>query len=328
MPPLISVIIPVYKVEAYLPACVESVLAQTYSNLEIILVDDGSPDSCPGMCDGFAERDSRIQVIHKENGGLSSARNTGIDAARGDFLAFLDSDDLWSPLFLEHLYRAAAQTGADLAVCRFQRFRGEAAFHTGSYAAPELLSPRAAFECFFNERNVNMVVAWNKLYRKELFRALRYPVGRLHEDEAVIHEIIGSARSVAWLEEALYYYREAPNSITTAKFNLRRLDETLAKEDRIAYFETRGMRDLADRTRVAYLSNLMRLYRTVQSQLSDGNEKEEACAHLYRRFCQIHSAKLVADAPLPMRVRCRLFRWFPVFFSKLENARLKGRETV
>ena len=103
MKPLVSVIIPVYKVEAYLTACVESVLAQTWQDFEIILVDDGSPDQCPRMCDEFAARDSRIRVIHKENGGVSTARNVGIHAAEGTYLAFLDSDDLWSPLFLEKM---------------------------------------------------------------------------------------------------------------------------------------------------------------------------------------------------------------------------------
>ena len=134
MNPLISVIIPVYKVEDYLTACVESVLAQTYQTFEIILVDDGSPDNCPQMCDEFAARDSRIRVIHKPNGGLSSARNAGIDGAKGEYLAFLDSDDLWTPLFLERLYRAIGETGADLAVCLFRRFRG----------TPPLEQPEAA----------------------------------------------------------------------------------------------------------------------------------------------------------------------------------------
>ena len=106
MEPLISVIVPVYKVEQYLGRCVESLLAQTYKNVEIILVDDGSPDSCPAMCDEYAAKYEKIQVIHQENKGLSGARNTGIDHAKGDFLAFVDSDDLWSPHFLESLYKA------------------------------------------------------------------------------------------------------------------------------------------------------------------------------------------------------------------------------
>ena len=345
MKPLISVIIPVYKVEQYLTACVESVLAQIYRNFEIILVDDGSPDNCPRMCDEFAARDSRIRVIHKENGGLSSARNTGIDAARGDYLAFLDSDDLWTPLFLERLYRAVEQTGADMAVCLFRRFRGEAPTELPETVPTVALTRQEAFECLFGVRNENMVVAPNKLYDSRLFstinentavvwnklchvdvmRSVRYPVGKLHEDEAVIHEIIGNTHKVAWVEEWHYLYRESPNSITNAKFNLRRLDEMDAKEGRIAYFEGRGMHDLADRTRLVYLSNLMRLYRTVQAELDDPAAAREQCKRIHHRFCELYTQELVKDLSAGNKLRHVLFRMVPGAFSRLDHKRLKRK---
>ena len=325
---LISVIIPVYKVEAYLTACVESVLAQTYQNLELILVDDGSPDNCPQMCDVFAARDSRVRVIHKENGGLSSARNAGIGVARGEYLAFLDSDDLWSPLFLERLYRAIQETGADFSVCLFRQFCEAPAVLTPEESKTEVLTQRQAFECFFNERNVNMVVAPNKLYRRCLFDAVRYPVGKIHEDEAVIHEIIGGAKTVAWVEEAHYHYRQAPGSITTSQFSLKRLDETYAKEQRIAWLEAHGMHDLADRTRVIYLSNLMRLYRTVHQELDDKTAARKACSKLYATFKSVYNTELVRQESLKMRLRCILFTVFPKVYSALEYARLKRKESL
>lgn len=328
MQSLISVIIPVYKVEAYLTACVESVLAQTYANTEIILVDDGSPDNCPAMCDEFAARDSRIRVIHKENGGLSSARNAGIDAARGDYLAFLDSDDLWSPVFLERLYRAIRETDADFAVCTFQRFREEGEIAQIVPAQTLCLSQREAFECLFNHRNENMVVATNKLYGRKLFGTLRYPLGVLHEDEAVIHKIIGCANRVAWVDEAHYCYRDAPNSITTSRFTLNRLDETYAKEQRIAYFESRGMTDLAERTKLVYLNNLMRLYRRVQHEIEDMEAAVQVCRRLHERFCQLYSGTLMRRASAIIRLRCALFKQIPEFYSKLEYARLKRKGLV
>ena len=348
MTPLVSVIIPVYKVEAYLTACVESVLAQTYRNFEIILVDDGSPDNCPQMCDELAARDSRIRVIHKENGGLSSARNTGIDAARGDYLAFLDSDDLWTPLFLERLYRAVEETGADMAVCLFRRFRGEIPTELPETVPTVALTQQEAFECLFGVRNENMVVApnklydsrlfspinentavaWNKLYHVDVMRTVRYPVGKLHEDEAVIHEIIGNTHKVAWVEEWHYLYRESPNSITTAKFNLRRLDEMDAKEGRIAYFEGRGMHDLAGRTRLVYMYNLMRLYRTVQNEVEDLAAAKEACSRIYGRFRKLYTRELVKDQPSTARLRFRLFLQIPGLFSRLEYKRLKRKGII
>ena len=322
---LISVIIPVYKVEAYLTACVESVLAQTYQNLELILVDDGSPDNCPQMCDAFAARDSRIRVIHKENGGLSSARNAGIEIARGEYLAFLDSDDLWSPLFLERLYRAIQETGADFSVCLFRQFLETPAVLTPDESKTELLTQRQAFECFFNERNVNMVVAPNKLYHRCLFDAVRYPVGQIHEDEAVIHEIIGGAKTVAWVEEAHYHYRQAPDSITTAKFSLKRLDAAKSKEQRIAWFESHGIHDLADRTRISYLGNLMWLYRTVQQELDDRGAARKACSKLYATFKSVYNTELVRQESLKMRLHCMLFLLCPKVYSKLEYFQLKKR---
>lgn len=348
MNPLISVIIPVYKVEDYLTACVESVLAQTYQNFEIILVDDGSPDNCPQMCDEFAARDSRIRVIHKPNGGLSSARNAGIDGAKGEYLAFLDSDDLWTPLFLERLYQAIGETGADLAVCLFRRFRGKPPLELPEAAQTLLLTQREAFECLFGVRNENMVVApnklygrklfssinestvvaWNKLYSADTFRQIRYPVGKLHEDEAVIHEILGLTQKVAWVDEAHYLYREVPNSITTAKFTLKRLDEMYAKEQRISYFEAQGMRDLADRTRLSYLSVLMRLYRTVQAELENRSAAKTACQQIYDRFCQLCTPELIKDQTPKAKLRYSLFRHAPELFSKMDHIRLKRKGII
>ena len=322
---LISIIVPVYKVEEYLSACVESVLAQTYQNFELVLVDDGSPDNCPQMCDEFAARDSRIRVIHKENGGLSSARNVGIDAAKGEYLAFLDSDDLWTPVFLERLYSALMETGADFAVCLFRRFQGEVPTELPSVAEAEVLTQREAFECLFSLRNENMVVAPNKLYKRFIFDSIRYPLGQIHEDEAVIHQIIGSAKTVAWVEEEHYLYRQAPDSIMTARFSLKRLDETIAKEQRIEWFETNEMPDLANQTKTVYMNNLMRLYRMVQAEVEDQPAAKEACRKLHRRFCALYAQKLIAGKSTLFQVRALLFRYLPSVYSRFETNRLKRK---
>lgn len=324
---LISVIIPVYKVEDYLTECVRSVLAQTYQNIEVILVDDGSPDNCPRMCDEFAVKDSRVRVIHKENGGLSSARNAGIEAATGEYLAFLDSDDLWTPVFLVRLHTALTEADADFAVCLFRRFRGETPKELPRRIETEVLNQREAFECLFGSRNENMVVAPNKLYRRHVFYSLRYPVGKVHEDEAVIHEVIGAADRVAWVEEEHYLYRQAPNSITTAKFHLKRLDETYAKEQRIAFFEARGMQDLADRTKIGYLNNLMRLYRTVLAEVEDRSAAKEACRKLHDRFCAVFKPELLKNSSLYQRTWFTLFRCAPGLISHFDHWRLHGRNS-
>lgn len=319
MNPLISVIIPVYKVEAYLAACVESVLAQTWQNFEIILVDDGSPDNCPKMCDEFAARDSRIRVIHKENGGVSTARNVGVHAAKGTYLAFLDSDDLWSPFFLERMYHALADTTADIAVCDFRRFWGaDTVFPTGS-GRLVLMDQQETFDCLFNHRNEALVVPWGKLYRKEAFSGITYPEGRVHEDEAVIHELIGNVQKVVWLEEVHYLYRFAPNSITTSRFSLKRFDAVWAKEQRIAWFENRGMQELADKTRITTLSLLMYLHR----EAVNARAERKLCSQIHRRFCQLREPKLIRHCSGKMRVRFWLFHYMPRIISVIDHYRLK-----
>ena len=132
--PLISVIVPVYRVEAYLERCVKSILSQTYKNLEVILVDDGSPDQCPAICDACAEKDARVKVIHQENKGLSGARNAGINAASGEYLAFVDSDDYVSPHFIEELYQLLQDTGCAIGQCRFSYVKGDGLVEEGDSA--------------------------------------------------------------------------------------------------------------------------------------------------------------------------------------------------
>ena len=247
MEPLISVIVPVYKVEQYLERCVNSLLAQTYENVEILLVDDGSPDRCPQMCDAYAEKYEKIQVIHQENRGLSGARNAGIDQAKGEYLAFVDSDDLWSPYFLESLYKALKENDADISQCRWEYMHGD--------ELKESYQPNAAVTCFTNrEMLANLyiqtgayyVVAWNKLYKRELFESIRYPEGRIHEDEATTYKLFDLAKKCVFVDNALYGYfvGSGGTSITRNGFNLKKLDWRVANKERVAYFVEKDYKEL------------------------------------------------------------------------------------
>lgn len=215
--PLISVIVPVYKVEAFLPACVESLLCQTLADFELILVDDGSPDRCGEVCDRFAAQDRRVRVCHQKNGGLSAARNSGLGLARGAYIAFVDSDDTVLPTFLETLYTACTQADADMALCAVQDVTEAGAplappvftqpTAAGTFAGKELLAE------FFGANSTCYTVAWNKLYKAQLWHGLRYPEGMLHEDDAVAHLLYWSCDRVACVEEPLYHYRLRQGSI-------------------------------------------------------------------------------------------------------------------
>ena len=181
---LISVIVPVYDVERYLARCIDSILAQTYQNLEIFLVDDGSPDRCGEICDAYAEKDNRIQVIHKKNGGLSDARNAALDICTGEYISFVDSDDYVSDDFIETMHHAIKDYQAKLAVCGIMKF-DESGKISVDYA------PSDTEKCVSGEEMVEMTIwrpaAWNKLYHRSLFEGIRYPFGKLYEDLFVYH---------------------------------------------------------------------------------------------------------------------------------------------
>ncbi len=219
---LVSVIVPVYKVEEYLEECIASIVSQTYQNLEIILVDDGSPDNCPWMCDEWANRDSRIKVIHKENGGLSDARNAGIDICTGAYIAFVDSDDYIKPDMIQKLYAALIRENADIAACGILTCDGDK--HTAWGCKDVVGTPEEIYALLYND-TAYPVAAWNKLYRHSCWEALRFPVGKTCEDAFTTYQLIHNARRIVMVPEALYCYRIRPGSIMTSSFSLKKLDE-------------------------------------------------------------------------------------------------------
>lgn len=245
----ISVIVPVYNVQKYLEKCVCSILAQTYKELEVLLVDDGSPDDCGEICDRLAETDPRILVIHKENGGLSSARNAGIDACTGDYISFIDSDDDLSPDFYEKLLKALVENGADLSLCDYQLTYEdgrspvtESTFHAGVFSSREI------FQFFSQPCYVRYVVSTTKLYKRELFATLRFPEGKLHEDEFTAHHILGSCHVIAAIPDQLYHYLQRSQSIMTQDFKPKHLHKAEALLDRYAYFKSIGEARMAKDT--------------------------------------------------------------------------------
>ena len=219
--PLISVIIPVYKTEAYLEKCVRSVMMQSYHNLEIILVDDGSPDNCPLICDHLAEEDARIKVIHKMNGGLSDARNKGMEICKGDYLFFADSDDYVRRDALELLLEVATSKDIDL-VCGdycLVNEDGECIDHGLRYPNCEL-TLEEAIEYFITKD----WGAWGKLYRRSVHSEVRFPIGKIHEDEAIMLQILSRCKKIALISDELYFYLKRSDSITSQVYSKRKMD--------------------------------------------------------------------------------------------------------
>lgn len=235
----ISIIVPVYKVEEYLDRCVQSILNQTFEDYELILVDDGSPDRCGQMCDEWAKKDSRIGVIHKENGGLSDARNVGIESAQGEYLTFVDSDDYIHPKMLEILYTAIRTGGEKVVVGGFCRTHGEPLPNISNWKI-DVYAP----EELYRERIVDATIACAKLYHRDCFASLRFPVGKLHEDEFTTYQVLFSCKAIPVVDVPLYGYYCNESGITQSEWSPRRLDVLEALQQQAAFFEQHGYKQL------------------------------------------------------------------------------------
>ena len=254
MQDLISVVVPIYNVEKYLIRCIESILKQTYKNIEIILVDDGSKDSCGKICDEYKEKDSRIKVIHKENGGLSDARNAGINVAKGIYICFIDSDDFIDASFIEKLYRMCINSGANIAQCSFNILTNEIKDEEKKAESKIInISAREMLKNVYGKYSAYNISACNKLFKTDLFNNIRFPFGRIHEDEFTTYKLIYLSGRVAITSQKLYnYYIERNGSITQTRFNIKRLDYLTALEERMQFFEENNETELYNKTLEQY----------------------------------------------------------------------------
>ena len=269
--PKVCVIVPVYRVEAYLRRCVDSILNQSFGDFTLVLVDDGSPDTCGDICDEYAGKDRRIHVIHQKNGGLSAARNAGIEwcLSRGEseWLTFIDSDDWIHPAYLQTLVEAAEFGETRISACGFVLTEGEQ-----PQAPPEsMIFQKWDARRFYLEERVVATVAWAKLYHKTCFESIRYPVGRVHEDEYVTYRLLIENEVVTYVPAPLYGYFINPTGITRKPWSPKRLDALDAYEEQIRYFEERGDRELHCRCFREYMENA---YRHLQAAEGAPNASE------------------------------------------------------
>lgn len=237
--PLISVIIPVYNVEKYLDRCLESVVNQTYKNLEIILVDDGSTDSSGIKCDEYAVNDNRIKVLHKSNGGLSDARNAGTAICKGEYITYVDSDDWINLNLVEHLYNNLTNADADISIGLFQKAydgvdvkpcQDEIGIY--EYSGKEAVRQLYVFASF-------SVHACGKLYKRSIFDEICYPKGKIYEDEFTTYKVLWAANKVVITDEKLYFYYIRNNSLSHERFNENQLDKLTAYDEVLCYFENK-----------------------------------------------------------------------------------------
>lgn len=286
MNPLISVIVPIYNVEKYLARCVDSIVNQTYKNLEIILIDDGSPDRCPQMCDDYAEKESRIKVVHKKNGGLSDARNAGMAVATGEYISFIDSDDYVSDDFFECLLDVMNKENSDIVECsvvkfyednRFDEFSDDLSVKT--YDTQDAMSALIAENPFHQH-------VWNKLYKTELVKDIPYAVGKLNEDEFWTYQVFGRANKVSKLNKTMYYYFQRNSSIMGVGYNIRRLDALEGKANRQKYIEN-NFPDLSMQAKIDLYGSCMFAYQSVLKFMSGADKKK--ALELIRKYRKMYN---------------------------------------
>lgn len=287
MDSLISVIVPIYNVEKYFDRCVDSIINQTYKNLEIILVDDGSPDNCPQMCDDYAKIDNRIKVVHKENGGLSDARNAGMKVATGEYVSFIDSDDYISLDFYKTLLQAIIDNDSDIVECGVVKFYENEKFDEyNDDLKVTNYDTLDGLEGLINENPFKQHV-WNKLYKTNIALDIPYAVGKLNEDEFWTYQIFGKAKKVTRINKTMYYYFQRGSSIMGNGYNIRRLDALEGKMNRQAYIE-KNFPTLATKAKVDLYGSCMFAYQSVLKFMS-GNDKKKASKIIkdYKNRCKL-----------------------------------------
>ena len=316
--PLLSIIVPVYKVENYLPKCIDSILAQTFTDFELILVDDGSPDDCPALCDATAEKDARVRVIHQKNGGLSAARNAGLDAARGAWIGGVDSDDYNEPEMYEVLYQAVQSTGADLALCDYAEVdeagtpcpQMHVSLSGGELTGQELLK-RAS--------GLMVQLAWNKLYRRAVFAQLRYPEGKLNEDLFLIPEVCLQIKKAVVVPKALYCYVQRGGSIMSGNKTLRHFDAAEAAQRYWDCLVENAAYDALANAAQYVMGCVSRIYRQLSPALRKAPRSREM---LRMQFEAVDRTRRYCAVPGGLWLQSWLLWHFPQTYSRLRD--MKG----
>ena len=308
--PIISIIVPVYNVEKYLKRCIDSILNQTFKDFELILVNDGSTDGCKEICNQYEKLDNRIKVIHKENGGLSSARNAGLDIAKGKYIGFVDSDDYINVNMYQNLLDKLIKNKSDLVICKLVRVKDNYKETINkSKIVEKNYDNLQALQELYNINSIDFIVAWNKLYKSELLKDIRYPVGKKYEDEFVIHKILNKCKKVTFINKELYYYYQRDDSIMGRRKVKFSPDILEAYEQMDQYFADAGEGDIVQLVKYRYMC-LLKKY-AVQM----GKAGEQSLADKLRDTYKTEyksSIRLVKKTK--RKIRLWVYRWFKIDF--------------
>ena len=315
---LVSVIVPVYNMEQYLEKCIDSIINQTYKNLEIILIDDGSEDSSGQICDRYAARDKRIKVIHQENHGLAASRNIGISVSSGEFIMFVDSDDYIDAETVQLLYEQSKKYCADISICGFKYTdKNGKIWDSEPVTINEgIVSKRDFWEHFYSDTRIFYVTLWAKLFRRSVWNGVTLPPGKLHEDEFAVYHLIENANTIAVSKKPMYYYVQSDSSIIRAKFTVKNLDAAEAMLLRCGFFTEKKEFDLAEKSLAMAMYNITRGLELLKEPSE--SDKERICV-LKKDFRMRYRKLLFKNTDLMSKIKCGIFALNGNLFMKLKR---------
>ena len=319
--PEISVVIPIYNVEPYLNRCVDSIINQTYSNFQLILVDDGSPDNCGKICDEYAKKDSRIHVIHRENGGLSAARNNGIDWVFDNsftkWITFIDSDDWVTPNYLEKLIQTAKDFKVDIVIGNSQHVHDGESEKDSGYGCINEFFPE---ELWVKNKDLS-VVAWGKLYKTKLFEKIKYPEGKIHEDEFTTYQLLFSQKKVAVNSAKIYVYFFSSSSIMRSEWTPKKLDSLEAFQEQLLFFKKNKYRQAYKESKKQYMfsitHNLNEIEKSKNKKQNYKLMKKRIQKYLYSRYHNKLLSSMLFCGFYIKKIRIELF--FTVRLKAIKN---------
>ncbi|GAA0178400.1 hypothetical protein SH2C18_14660 [Clostridium sediminicola] len=313
----ISIVVPVYNVEMYLKKCISSILEQSFTDFELILVDDGSKDKSGRICDEYKEKDSRIKVIHQQNAGLSAARNIGIETSEGKYITFIDSDDFIHGNMLEILYNNLLDNNSDISICDYELV------YEGMELPDEYCNNHTLYtniqgvKKIIENSETKMIVACCKLYKRSLFRGIRYPAQKYHEDEFVTYKLLYKSNKIVVTDAKLYYYRKRDNSITGSTYSIKRLEKLEALEETIMFFQKENNKMLTILAEFRYLLNIQIAYYRVKYEMNSNKRIMNKLKIQYnQKFCEF-SRENIKSIPIIKRMILRVFYIFPNIYCGL-----------
>ena len=294
--PLVSIVVPIYNTEDYLEECIDSILEQTYRNLQVILVDDGSSDGCGKIIEQYKSKDSRVLAVVKNNGGASAARNEGIKYADGEYIAFIDSDDILHRNYVYELLETINEDGADIAVCGFRRFKTEIPTGEQDQKKTKLLmdSRQAIFEMYKSD-SIGWNV-WDKLYRRRLFADIEFPDGLLCEDKATLYKLYLKSDRISYINTPLYYYRERPMSVSGSRSLKLYMDSLMTNAAMEQFFESRGLKTELLLAKAYSAKDAFILYSDALRHAGDEEVKAKCLSDLAGKYRYINHAKFLSRA--------------------------------